>query len=90
MPEIVLHITLTILFIFTNHWFLFIFNVPLDLWFAYKFVFALWFHIHLYFILFSRYFKRQPGQLGIYDPLEINNRRNIKTNMRVRIQLIEY
>lgn len=30
------------------------------------------------------YFKRQPGQLGIYDPLEINNRRNIKTSMRVR------
>ncbi|CAF3817983.1 unnamed protein product [Rotaria sordida] len=37
------------------------------------------------------YFKRQPGQLGIYDPLEINNRRNIKANMRdFLIRLIFY
>jgi hypothetical protein len=34
--------------------------------------------------LLLRYLKRQPGQLGIYDPLEINNRRNIKLSMRVR------
>jgi len=24
-------------------------------------------------ILFSRYFKRQAGQIGFYDPLEISN-----------------
>ena len=34
--------------------------------------------------LLLSYLKRQPGQLGIYDPLEINNRRNIKLSMRVR------
>ena len=57
---------LTVLLLFTEHWFLFLFNVPVDLWFLY------------------RYMRKQPGQLGIFDPLEINNRRNIKTNMRVR------
>ena len=65
-PEAALHVVLTVFFIFYEHWFLFLFNVPIDLWFLYKFM------------------RKQPGQLGIFDPLEINNRRNIKTNMRVR------
>ncbi|CAF1190207.1 unnamed protein product [Rotaria sordida] len=73
LPEVALHVMLTVFFIFNNNWFIFILNVVLDLWFAYK------------------YFKRQPGQLGIYDPLEINNRRNIKANMRdFLIRLIFY
>ncbi|CAF3352506.1 unnamed protein product [Rotaria socialis] len=65
LPEVALHVILTVLFIINNNWFLFIFNILLDFWFVYK------------------YFKRQPGQLGVYDPLELNNRRSIKANMRV-------
>ncbi|CAF3749976.1 unnamed protein product [Rotaria sp. Silwood1] len=73
LPEVVLHIILTVFFIFNNNWFIFILNIVLDLWFAYK------------------YFKRQPGQLGFYDPLEINNRRNIKAHMKdFLIRLIFY
>ncbi|CAF3168351.1 unnamed protein product [Rotaria sp. Silwood2] len=63
LPEVALHVMLTVFFIFNNNWIIFILNAILDLWFAYK------------------YFKRQPGQLGIYDPLEINNRRSIKSHM---------
>ncbi|CAF1373724.1 unnamed protein product [Adineta steineri] len=67
LPEIALHVMLTVFFIFSHHWLLFLLNVCLDLWFAYV------------------YFKRQPGQLGIYDPLEINNRQRIKAKMRMFI-----
>ncbi|UJR31437.1 hypothetical protein I4U23_018930 [Adineta vaga] len=69
LPEFALHIMLTIFFIFSNHWFLFLFNVPLDLWFAFKCL------------------KRQPGQLGFYDPLEINNRIRIAAKMRVNTSI---
>ncbi|CAF4577180.1 unnamed protein product [Rotaria sp. Silwood1] len=69
LPEVVLHVILTVFFIFNNNWFIFILNIVLDLW----------------------YFKRQPGQLGFYDPLEINNRRNIKAHMKdFLIRLIFY
>jgi len=36
---------LPVFFLFTNHWFLVFLNIPLDIWFAYKFVLILlwWF-----------------------------------------------
>ncbi|CAF0925987.1 unnamed protein product, partial [Didymodactylos carnosus] len=66
LPEVFLHLLLTILFVFNGNWFVFLLNVPMDMWSVYK------------------YFKRQksPGQLGYYDPLEINNNRKIKSHMQ--------
>ncbi|CAF1014283.1 unnamed protein product [Adineta ricciae] len=64
LPEFILHLISTIFFVFGGHWFLFLFNVPVDLWFAYKCL------------------NRQPGQIGFYDPLEINSRIRIKAKMR--------
>ncbi|CAF0840950.1 unnamed protein product [Didymodactylos carnosus] len=66
LPEAGLHLLLTILFLFNGNWFVFLLNVPMDLWSIYK------------------YFMRQksPGQLGYYDPLEINNNRKIKSHMQ--------
>ncbi|CAF5222114.1 unnamed protein product [Rotaria magnacalcarata] len=36
LPEVALHVILTVLFIISNNWLIFILNILLDFWFVYK------------------------------------------------------
>ncbi len=53
IPEIALHITLTVFFLLSNHWFLVLLNIPLDLWFAYKSVIAFFYSLNLLICIFK-------------------------------------